>query len=449
MKTIKLVGLVLAFVLMGMSANAQTDKFAALAIDKANGFYYGWAYDLPSLAIAESRAIAECVKRGGKCSVVLSWSGTGCGVYRTVKEDVGTAYGWGIATTQGAADKIATEEALKRSNGKPAVNFVFGCNSATKEALKVIQNDSIDTNTVAQVGHSGEITAIALSPNSKMLVSGGYDKTAKLWDVSSGKILRTIETAEPVYGVFFLPDGKTFGIQGSRKVAFHDTVSGQEIKSATLQGSSGVAVSNDGKTFMTFEYDTVTLWDVTSLKKIKTLSIPGFNSPKIFSNDFTTFVSGDEDGGIKLYDFASGNISKTFAGHRGEKDEGVIIKELGVTFDGKIIASVSDINNIRLWSAVSGQELKPLSGHSDRVHVLAFSPDGKVLASASMDKTIRLWDVASGEQLKSFTGHRGRFPVSSLAFSLDGKTLASGGGESDKTIKLWDVATGLELKTLK
>ncbi len=69
---------------------------------------------------------------------------------------------------------------------------------------------------------------------------------------------------------------------------------------------------------------------------------------------------------------------------------------------------------------------------------LVFSPDGKTLASGGWDETIRPWDVKSGTQFAVLQGHTGR--VGSLAFSSDDKTLASGG--DDKTIRLWDVGTG-------
>jgi WD40 repeat protein len=75
---------------------------------------------------------------------------------------------------------------------------------------------------------------------------------------------------------------------------------------------------------------------------------------------------------------------------------------------------------------------------------VSFSPDGKTLASGSGDSTTKLWDVATGQALKTLTGHQEI--VYSVSFSPDGKTLAS--SSEDKTIKLWDVATGQALQTL-
>jgi hypothetical protein len=132
-----------AAVSFGQTASKkQTTKYGALAIDRHNGFYYGWAYDQNSVAEAEQRAIQECNNMGGNGTVVLEWSGGGCAAYRTIKGNVGTAYGWGLATTKEKADAIATQECLKRSNGIPADNFVWACNSGDVNSLKEVFNDT-------------------------------------------------------------------------------------------------------------------------------------------------------------------------------------------------------------------------------------------------------------------------------------------------------------------
>jgi WD40 repeat protein len=96
---------------------------------------------------------------------------------------------------------------------------------------------------------------------------------------------------------------------------------------------------------------------------------------------------------------------------------------------------VSDDNTVRLWDVASGKDIRTLTGHSEEVKCIVFSPDGKTLASGSGDYTVRLWDAASGKEILALTGHSGN--VTSVTFSPDGKTLAS--GSDDKTIRLWDM----------
>jgi hypothetical protein len=90
------------------------------------------------------------------------------------------------------------------------------------------------------------------------------------------------------------------------------------------------------------------------------------------------------------------------------------------------------------------QEGTTLTGHSSSVNSIAFSPDGRTIASGSDDNTIKLWDATSGSNIRTLTGHDA--DVLSVAFSSDGRTIAS--ASDDYTIKLWDAASGSNIRTL-
>ncbi|CCH96461.1 serine/threonine-protein kinase [Microcystis aeruginosa] len=130
-------------------------------------------------------------------------------------------------------------------------------------------------------------------------------------------------------------------------------------------------------------------------------------------------------------------LDKTLTGHSDS------VQSVVYSPDGRYLASGSSDKTIKIWETATGTELRTLTGHSMTVWSVAYSPDGRYLASGSLDKTIKIWEVATGK-VRTLTGHYMTFW--SVAYSPDGRYLAS--GSSDKTIKIWETATGKELRTL-
>ncbi len=320
----------------------------------------------------------------------------------------------------------------------------------------------------------GSIGSVAFSPDGNTIVSCGGNNI-HLWDSDTNQLLKTlIGHTESVNSVAFSPDGETIAsASDDRTIRLWNVRTRKHLKTlmAHAESVNSVAFSPDGETIASASDDrTIRLWNANTGELIKTLTGHVENVNTVgFSPDGNTIASGSgrlaylgggEDSGtcvgqeIRLWNTNTGELIKTLIGHTS------VVNSVVFSPDGNTIASgsghwwgyegkASAGEEVRLWNAHTGELIKTLTGHKDVVSSVVFSPDGDLivsgdwydwdgyLSSGTWSGEIRVWDAHTGAHLKTLKGHTGG--VSSLTFSPDGKTLAS--GRTDGTILLWDFST--------
>jgi eukaryotic-like serine/threonine-protein kinase len=331
---------------------------------------------------------------------------------------------------------------------------------------------------------------ITFSRDGRWLASANSDPSVKLWDVEA-------RNPKPVWtvhhysydadSVVFSPDGRQLFSSGSETmIRAWDVATGAEA-AAPLEGHTGwvrtLATSPDGHWMASGSGDsTVIVWDVFSRKLVTRLfgHIAGINA-LAFSPDQQILASGGYDGAIQLWDLNRARPISQLRGH------GAKVRRLSFSPNGQLLASQSDDGLVKLWHATPDAEgnalrgspgwlqdvalsrdgrhlasvvldtfavnlwdlrdlpsrsLIVLTGHTSAVMCAAFSPDNAILATGSHDQTVRLWDVSGHKPVATLTNG---FPVGSLAFSPDGRTLIVGGSKFYNLVggraglQFWDV----------
>jgi WD40 repeat protein len=294
------------------------------------------------------------------------------------------------------------------------------------------------------VGHTASVSSVAYSPDGKTALTGAWDDTLALWDLSTGEIIRRFEGhANHVSSVAFSPDGAHVASgDWDGVVIVWDVTTGREIRrlEGHVEEVESVAFSPDGRELLTGADDyTAILWDVDTGEALHHLrGHDHFVSAVAFSPDGQTVATGSYDGTVVLWEAETGTLLRriTVSGEYGVT---------GVAFspDERTLLTGSSDPLVILWDVASGQELRRLVGHALVVNAVAFSPDGRLAVSAAGQDAataneVILWDVASGEELRRYRGHTDN--VTSVAFSPDGRTLLT--GSRDTTAILWDVLNG-------
>ena len=261
-------------------------------------------------------------------------------------------------------------------------------------AILVVSLGAMLLSQILPTGHADAVTSAAFSPDGRYVVSTGYDRTARIWAVDTGKMLTV------------LPD---------------------------LPVAQSGAVSPDGRYVVTASSNGAEVWEAGSGKRVHTMR--GGADSAAFSADGRYVATANWDRKARVWDATTGILVRELSGHTDA------VNGAGFSPDGRYVVTASRDYTARIWEADTGTPVREIKGHSSES--AAFSRDGKFLLTSSASAA-QVWESATGNLVREVRGHTSY--VSSAAFSPDGTRVVTAGG--DRTVRIWEVSTGRELVRL-
>lgn len=280
---------------------------------------------------------------------------------------------------------------------------------------------------VVQLGHAGRVEASAFSPDGKVLLSGGAEGTAKLWDMETGREIRTLPGGDgmAVTAVAFHPDGThiLIGTEGGT-VTYWDATTGTKVRvfDSLQQRITGVMVTADGKLALGgTEGGMIGVWELRRGFFFGYLGNDNGVRGMAAAPDGRYFLTADGNGATSLWNVESRRVEHEFEGI------GDVARAVAISSDGRLAATGFQGGSVRVWDVATGDPLWTAGGKGGAVVAIAFAGDGRRLLVAAEDGSI-VWRAAADGGAEA-TLRRPGGVAGTTALSPDGRLVVVGEGD--------------------
>jgi WD40 repeat protein/tRNA A-37 threonylcarbamoyl transferase component Bud32 len=289
----------------------------------------------------------------------------------------------------------------------------------------------------------GEVLSAALSPDGRMLALGTGAGLRVLEWPSRKAVFEQADAPGRVLGLAFSRDGRTLAVASDDEtVRLLDAAAGRQLAACRghMQAVNAVAFLSEGRTMITAGADgTLKTWDAS--RPPDPVPLPGHvgvAGAATIAPDGRWAATVDLKA-VRIWNLPTGRLRHTLALQNDSKGRPRLVFATAASPDSRLLAVGGRDREVRLFDAVTGRERSALPGMTEMVRSLAFSPDGRTLATGHFGTesgVVRLWNLETQKPVRELKAHAGS--VTSMVFADEGKYLIS--GSDDATVRIWNLA---------